>query len=567
MGQAFDGIWRRLSTSWPAVDGISTPAAGVRAARLYRRARETGDPGRCRGEFVRLGAQAAARSEWAALCGPLTGLQGAKCAVRHTAHVGRSRAISIEEGKVKRLINRWLSVLAVAMVAMPMLAPGTVSAQGDSRTFTETGKTVRATFLAYWNGHGGLAQQGFPISDEMQEVSDTDGKTYTVQYFERAVFELHPEFAGTPNEVLLSLLGVFLYKQKYTAIDGAPAQQPNNEAGSVVFNETGKRVGGKFLAYWQTHGGLAQQGLPISDEFIEVNDLDGKPYRVQYFERAVFEIHPEFAGTPNEVLLSQLGTFRYRQKYLTPATPTAAPATPPVVVPTPTTPPAATQPPASTPVPDDPCAGIPASTNATPSPACGTPGTNFSFTGRGFQPGENVGVYATRPDGSVNGAPFQVEADSAGNVGGVTLRTTSTSPTGIWAMTFEGTSSHARAIAYFKLVSQTGGPPPTSTCDTSGNRNGSATPSSGRPGTTIMVRATGFRTDEAISFWFTLPDGSVAGTAEPLPPGLVNPDGSIGPLPIEIDAAMAALAEGRWAITFQGASSGNIAVIYFCVQR
>jgi hypothetical protein len=206
----------------------------------------------------------------------------------------------------------------------------------------------------------------------------------------------------------------------------------------------------------------------------------------------------------------------------------------------------------------------------TVTPRCGSPGTTFSFSGGGFQSGELVGVYATRPDGSVNGAPFQVEADSSGRVGGVTLRTTSTSPLGVWAMTFEGTSSHVRSIGYFRVANQSAGATPTTPaaqgCDTSGNRNGSATPSSGRPGTVLSVRATGFSTDEGISFWFTLPDGSVAGTSEPLPPGLVNPDGSIGPLPIEITSDMAALAEGRWAITFQG-TSGHTAVIYFCVLR
>ena len=41
------------------------------------------------------------------------------------------------------------------------------------------------------------------------------------QYFERAIFELHPEFAP-PNNVLLSLLGVFRYNQKYT--NGTPGQ-------------------------------------------------------------------------------------------------------------------------------------------------------------------------------------------------------------------------------------------------------------------------------------------------------------------------------------------------------
>jgi hypothetical protein len=144
-------------------------------------------------------------------------------------------------------------------------------------------------------------------------VSDLDGKAYTVQYFERALFEYHPELAGTPFEVLLAHLGTFRYREKYP--NDAPNQVPDNSPGSVLFPETGKRLGGIFLGYWQEHGGLAQQGYPISDEFAEISDLDGKSYRVQYFERAVFEHHPELAGTPFEVLLSQLGTFRYREEY------------------------------------------------------------------------------------------------------------------------------------------------------------------------------------------------------------------------------------------------------------
>ncbi len=40
------------------------------------------------------------------------------------------------------------------------------------------------------------------------QKNSVDGKTYLTQYFERARFEDHPEFKGTPNEVLLGLLGV-----------------------------------------------------------------------------------------------------------------------------------------------------------------------------------------------------------------------------------------------------------------------------------------------------------------------------------------------------------------------
>src|SRR5438874_1857332 len=91
----------------------------------------------------------------------------------------------------------------------------------------------------------------------------------------------------------------------------APAEA---QGGSRYFPETGHTVQGRFLEYWTTNGGLAQQGYPLTDEFQEVSDLDGKPYIVQYFERAVFEKHPENAR-PYDVLLSQLGTFQYKRKY------------------------------------------------------------------------------------------------------------------------------------------------------------------------------------------------------------------------------------------------------------
>lgn len=200
-------------------------------------------------------------------------------------------------------------LFAVCAVLLPAFPAATARGQSSSVTFPQTGKTVQGKFLAYWNNHGGVAQQGYPLSDEMQQTSDTNGKVYTVQYFERAVFEMHPENPA-PNDVLLSLLGNFVYKQKYP--NGAASQQVNSAASSVLFKETGHRVGGSFLSYWQGHGGLAQQGYPISEEFQEKSDLDGKTYKVQYFERAVFEMHPE-NKPPYDVLLSQLGAFQYKK--------------------------------------------------------------------------------------------------------------------------------------------------------------------------------------------------------------------------------------------------------------
>ncbi|HEY0072000.1 MAG TPA: PQQ-dependent sugar dehydrogenase [Chloroflexia bacterium] len=214
-------------------------------------------------------------------------------------------------GTLKRFVGPGQPPASNTPVVTPVpVSTPTIPGSG-SRTFPETKQTVTGLFLEYWNNHGGLPQQGLPISGLINEVSPLNGKPYVVQYFERAVFEYHPE-NQPPYNVLLSQLGTFQYKKKYP--NGAPNQQPNTSPGSVLFPETGKRVGGRFLQYWQQNGGLAQQGYPISEEFMEKSDLDGKTYRVQYFERAVFEMHPE-NQPPFDVLLSQLGTFQYNEKY------------------------------------------------------------------------------------------------------------------------------------------------------------------------------------------------------------------------------------------------------------
>jgi hypothetical protein len=227
---------------------------------------------------------------------------------------------------------RGSKVLGSILTLCTLLAPfagGQVHAgpvaQLGSRFFPETGQTVKGRFLEYWEQNGGLMQQGYPVSGEVHERSDIDGKTYIMQYFQRSVFEMHPE-NQKPNDVLLSLQGVMAYNEKYPT--GAPDQVANNDRGSVLFPETGKRVGGSFLAYLTAHGGIRQQGLPISDEFQEVSDVDGKIRTVQYFERAVFEWNPQNKA-PYNVLLSLLGSLSYKQKL----SPPVQPAIPPVADP------------------------------------------------------------------------------------------------------------------------------------------------------------------------------------------------------------------------------------------
>ncbi|MGN6700112.1 MAG: hypothetical protein ACTHMR_18300, partial [Thermomicrobiales bacterium] len=97
--------------------------------------------------------------------------------------------------------------------------------------------------------------------------------------------------------------------------NAAPPAPPGGNC--QFFVETQQQVCGRFLAYWNAHGGLAINGLPISGEQQETLE-DGQPYTVQYFERVRLEYHPESADPAYQVQLGQFG------RRLHPADPPAA---------------------------------------------------------------------------------------------------------------------------------------------------------------------------------------------------------------------------------------------------
>ena len=123
-----------------------------------------------------------------------------------------------------------------------------------------------------------------------------------MQYFERNRFEYHPEYIGTPYEVLLGRLGATLTEGRWFP---TIAPFPNTPT-RIYFPETRHSLQGGFLEIWRSRGGLAQFGYPLSEEFPEVNPQDGQTYTVQYYERARFEYHPN--NPPGyRVLLGLLG--------------------------------------------------------------------------------------------------------------------------------------------------------------------------------------------------------------------------------------------------------------------
>ncbi len=160
--------------------------------------------------------------------------------------------------------------------AVNVLQPGPV----EMVYFPPTGHHLGYGFLRFWRANGGMMTFGYPLSEEFTE----NGRT--VQYFERAKFEYHPEEANPLYQVQLALLGTQLYGGR------AFATVPPG-SGEQFFGETNHAMSGTFLDFWRKRGGAQIFGLPISEPFQETSATDGTVYTVQYFERARFELHPD----------------------------------------------------------------------------------------------------------------------------------------------------------------------------------------------------------------------------------------------------------------------------------
>lgn len=194
----------------------------------------------------------------------------------------------------------------------------------DRNYYSETGHSLSFGFKTFWNQSGGLPVFGFPLTEEFNEQNRDNGKTYTVQYFERQRFEYHPEYRLTPYETELGRLGSADAAQRNllntASFKPLPASTKGN-ANCTFVAETGHQLCGGFRAYWQSHGlefndpgvsyreSLALFGYPISEEFTD----PATGLVTQYFERAKFEYHPENAA-PYDVLLGRLGADAVRAK-------------------------------------------------------------------------------------------------------------------------------------------------------------------------------------------------------------------------------------------------------------
>ena len=134
--------------------------------------------------------------------------------------------------------------------------------------------------LTYWRQNGAFAAYGAPVSEELTE----NGRT--VQYFQKARFEYHIEFKGTPYETSLGLLGTEnLQLVGKPTISGDPWARVTAVANSVTqtyYPQTGHSVSGGFKAFYDA-GELRRFGYPLSQPY--TTTLSGKQAMVQDFER------------------------------------------------------------------------------------------------------------------------------------------------------------------------------------------------------------------------------------------------------------------------------------------
>ena len=190
--------------------------------------------------------------------------------------------------------------------------PGTTSP--DWTYYPETGHYLANDFRTFWEGNGGLPVFGYPMTEEFDFLSPETGTSHIAQMTERQRFEWHPENIGTPYAVLLGRLGETILVEQGRDWQTFEKADPSADH---YFAETGHAIAPEFYGYWSTHGldlghagnsfeeSLALFGFPLSEPMMETN-ADGDTVLTQYFERAVFEHHPDNPAS-SQVLLRRLG--------------------------------------------------------------------------------------------------------------------------------------------------------------------------------------------------------------------------------------------------------------------
>jgi hypothetical protein len=437
-----------------------------------------------------------------------------------------------------RALSRNGSLMRAAIVGallLGILAQAPANAATGVLYYKETGHYVRGVFRDFWDKNGGLANFGFPITEEYTD--SRTGKVY--QYFERSRFE---RASPTSTAVQLGLVGREVIGNR-TFLTAQPIP---NSAQRRYFPQSQHIVQYGFKQVWETRGGLPIFGLPLSEELQEPLS-DGQQHTVQYFERARFEY---WANLPDgqRVLLTPLGRQLAPKELTTPLPPNSPPSAP---APTPPVPPPA--PPALVrPI-------VPESKNARVVPQAGQPGQAFVFAAIGFAPREKVSIWLNLPDSSILAAKFQVNADAQGRIDPLQFTSDADSPLGIWSFVAHGIESDSEAVGYFLLIGSAIGRAPPPGPGVPPNVDASVEPRAGPAGTIFFFSASGFRASEPVQIAITRSDGSQVSANFTVP---ADANGSIGYAGIYYITAPG-YPLGLYTFSAKGVQSGKVSTAYF----
>src|SRR5262249_30419897 len=317
----------------------------------------------------------------------------------------------------------------------------------DRRYFPETKHIVQFGFKEIWEGKGGLAIFGLPLSEEVDEQL-SDGKVHPVQYFERARFEYWPD-QPAGQRVLLSLLGRRFAPPELTAPLAPNAPPPPLGGPSSPTRPPTSPVGGPSLV---------RPVLPPSKN-ARVLPQAGQPGEVFFFAAigfkageqvgvwlnspdgaiigARFQAKADSRGTINDARISYstdkdspLGVWSFVAQGVDSGKQAVGyflliggalgrlPAT-------------QAQP------------GVPPNVDARADPPAGKAGTIFFFDAFGFRAGEEISMTIVASDGTAIDAGFTVKADEKGGIGyaGLYYVTEPFYPLGLWRFVAKGKDS------------------------------------------------------------------------------------------------------------------------------
>jgi hypothetical protein len=324
------------------------------------------------------------------------------------------------------------------------------------RYFPETGQIVQYGFKETWERRGGLPIFGYPLSGEIKEV--IDGTERTVQYFERARFEFHPQLPDG-QRVLISLLGRTLAPPALLP-PLAPSTQPpalttynpdavNEEeeqpslvrplvppAKSALIYPLAGKPGDIFLftafgfepnekvAFWIN----APDGSILGDDEQGQADADGTLNE----SGLIFQTGPAFPAGLWSIVAQGIDSEHTAVAYFLivgSSLNNADSITKPSIA-----------------LPDD--------IDARSEPRVGLIGTVFFFDAYGFQPQEEVMVTVTAADGTTTNTVTGVRADANGSIryAGLYYASSLLSPLGLYNMTAVGRTSGKRSVAYFVVT-------------------------------------------------------------------------------------------------------------------